>query len=269
MSAVLKPMSLEAFLDWESQQEFKYEFDGFQPVAMTGVSGAHSTIQANLMGLLFNRLRGHHCRAHGSDLKIQVVGRIRYPDAFIVCTPVSSEALVVHDPVVVFEILSPSTSDKDHFEKNLEYRDTPSIERYVMLEQSSRGATVFSRAGDDWVGHVLTGDDDLALPEVGITLSLAELHEGRDVRARLWRGGAGGLTRAATACRLLCQTVAQRSAAADRARTGSPDISGRQRNCQRCRLGGPHERCARYCVVHNSYPHPGVPAKEWCCKGKC
>jgi hypothetical protein len=47
--ALNNPMSLEDFLDWESRQEF-----------------------------LFNRLRGHRCRAHGSDLKIQVVGRIRY-----------------------------------------------------------------------------------------------------------------------------------------------------------------------------------------------
>jgi hypothetical protein len=45
---VLKePMSLEAFLDWESRQEFKYEFDGFQPVAMVGVTTAHwSTIRS-------------------------------------------------------------------------------------------------------------------------------------------------------------------------------------------------------------------------------
>jgi Uma2 family endonuclease len=178
MSAVLKPMTLEAFLDWENQQELKHEFDGFQPVGMTGVTAAHSRIQVNLLGLLFNALRGHRCQPHGSDLKIQVAGRIRYPDAFIVCTQVSSGALVIHDPVVVFEILSPSTSDKDHFEKNLEYRDTPSIQRYVMLEQSRRGATVFSRDGGDWVGHVLTGDDGLALPEVGITLSMAELYEG-------------------------------------------------------------------------------------------
>jgi Uma2 family endonuclease len=178
MSAVLKPMTLEAFLDWEVRQESKFEFDGFHPVGMTGVSAAHSTIQVNLMGLLFNRLRGHRCRVHGSDLKIQVSGRIRYPDAFIVCSPLLPETLVVHDPVVVFEILNPSTSDKDHFEKNLEYRDTPSIERYVMLEQSCRGATVFAREGDDWIGHVLTGDDDLALPEVGITLPMAELYEG-------------------------------------------------------------------------------------------
>jgi Uma2 family endonuclease len=178
MSAVLKPMTLEAFLDWESQQELKYEFDGFQPVAMTGVSAAHSRIQFNLMGLLFIGLRGHRCEGHGSDLKIQVAGRIRYPDAFIVCSPVASGALVVHDPVVVFEILSPSTSDKDHFEKNLEYRDTPSIQRYVMLEQSRRGATVFSQNGDDWVGHVLTGDSTIELPEVELALPLAELYAG-------------------------------------------------------------------------------------------
>jgi Uma2 family endonuclease len=178
MSAVLKPMTLEAFLDWEVRQDSKFEFDGFHPVGMTGVSVAHSTIQANLMGLLFNRLRGHRCRAHGSDLKIQVSGRIRYPDAFIVCSPLSPQTLVVHDPVVVFEILSPSTSDRDHFEKNLEYRDTPSITRYVMLEQSRRGATVFSRERDDWVGHVLTDGHDLEMPEVGITLAMAELYEG-------------------------------------------------------------------------------------------
>ena len=178
MSAVAKRMTLEAFLDWESRQEHKYEFDGFQPVAMTGGTAAHAGIQFNLLGLLFTELRGHRCRGYGSELKIQVAGRIRYPDAFIVCSPVASGATVVHDPVVGFEILSPRTFDVDHFEKNLEYRDTPSIQRYVMLEQSRRGATVFSRDGDDWIGHVLTGDDDLPLPEVGITLAMAELYEG-------------------------------------------------------------------------------------------
>jgi Uma2 family endonuclease len=170
-------MTLEAFLDWENRQELKYEFDGFQPVAMTGGTAAHATIQVNLMGLLFNLLRGHRCRVYGSELKIQVAGRIRYPDAFIVCSPVSSDALVVHEPVVVFEILSPSTSDTDRFEKNWNYRDTPTIQRYVMLEQSRCGATVFARNGEDWAGHVLPGDAALELPEAGITLALAELYE--------------------------------------------------------------------------------------------
>jgi Uma2 family endonuclease len=179
MSAARKEhMSLEAFLDWESRQEFKHEFDGVQPVAMTGVTVAHATIQFNLLGLLFARLRGHRCQAFGSDLKIQVVGRIRYPDAFIVCSPVQPGATVIHDPVVVFEILSPSTSYKDRIEKNWEYRDTPSIQRYVILEQSRPAATVFSRAGDDWVGHILLGETDLPLPEIEMTLPLTELYEG-------------------------------------------------------------------------------------------
>jgi|ERR1700722_5866613 len=130
------------------------------------------------MGLLLIGLRRRVYHGHGSDLKVQVAGRIRYPDAFIVRSPIASRALVVHDPVVVFEILSPGTSDKGHFEKNLEYRDTPSIQRYVMLEQSRRGATVFSRNGDDWFGHVLTGDAMIELPEVELVLPLADLYEG-------------------------------------------------------------------------------------------
>jgi len=103
MSVALKePMTLEAFLDWESRQEFKHEFDGFGPVGTVGVTVAHSAIQANLFGLPVARQRGHRCRAHGSDLKIEVVGRIRYPDAFIVCSPIAAGDTVIRDPVVVF-----------------------------------------------------------------------------------------------------------------------------------------------------------------------
>jgi len=181
MSVALKtPMSLEEFLDWESHQECKYEFDGFQPVAMVGVTVTHSAIQGNLLGLLFNRLRGHRCRAHGSDVKIRVAGRIRYPDAFIVCSPVQRDATVVHDPVVVFEILSPGTSYTDRIEKNREYRATPSIQRYIILEQSRAAATVYARAGADWVADVLIAEGDLAMPEVGISIPLSEIYEGVD-----------------------------------------------------------------------------------------
>jgi Uma2 family endonuclease len=176
--ALNEPMTLETFLDWESRQELKYEFDGCQPVAMTRVTAAHSVIQANLLTLLVSRLRGQPCRAHGSDLKIRVAGRIRYPDAFIVCSPVPSDATVVDDPVAVFEILSPGTSYKDRIEKNREYRATPSIQRYVILEQSRPAATVYTRAGDDWVADFLIQDAPLTMQEVGISIPLIELYEG-------------------------------------------------------------------------------------------
>ncbi len=55
---------------------------------------------------------------------------------------------------------------------------TPSIRRYVMLEQARRAATAFARAGDDWAGHVVTGDAVLAMAEIGVELPLAEVYAG-------------------------------------------------------------------------------------------
>jgi Uma2 family endonuclease len=113
--ALRRPMTMEEFLAWEDRQELRYEFDGFQPLAMNGGTVAHSTIHLNLMGALANRLRGKLCRPHGSHLKIEVAGRIRYPDAFVVCSSAPNNARVVTDPVVIFEILSPSTAHDDVF----------------------------------------------------------------------------------------------------------------------------------------------------------
>ena len=176
--AVPKPMTLEEFLDWESRQEVRYEFDGTQPIAMAGGTAAHTRIQRNLALALGGRLRGKPCEFFGSDLKIEVAGTIRYPDGFVVCSPLANTATVVRDPVVIFEILSPSTSGKDRIIKTREYQATPSVKHYVILEQDRIAATVFTRADDDWITHILLEDANLAMPEIGITLALAELYEG-------------------------------------------------------------------------------------------
>lgn len=105
-------------------------------------------------------------------------GHIRYPDGMVVCSPVDRKATVVHDPVVVFEVLSPSTATNDRIVKAREYQATPSIRRYVMLEQDSVGATVYARAGDVWAHDILVADFILALPEIGVELPLAELYQG-------------------------------------------------------------------------------------------
>jgi Uma2 family endonuclease len=173
-------MSLDEFLDWEDRQELKHEFDGFAPVAMTGGTVAHATIGRNLVTVLVTRLRGKPCQAFGSDLKIQVAGSIRYPDAFVVCSPVAPGAKVISDPVVIFEVLSDSTARTDRRRKDEECRDTPSVLRYVMLEQDSMRATMFAREDGRWVGSILSGEAVLAMPEIGVEVSLAELYEDID-----------------------------------------------------------------------------------------
>jgi Uma2 family endonuclease len=116
----------------------------------------------------------------GNDLKIQVAGRIRYPDGFVHCTPFQADRKLSKEPVVIFEVMSKSTSSTDHITKNNEYAATPSVQRYVILAQDVPGGTMFERIGDDWVGHLLGVDSILRMPEIGIEVPLAEFYEGVD-----------------------------------------------------------------------------------------
>jgi len=177
--AVRKPMSLAEFLEWEDRQELRYEFDGVEPVAMTGGSLRHAAIQRNLAIAVGSRLSGKPCQFFGSDLKIQVgENSSRYPDGIVLCSDMDPSLKIVRNPVVIFEVLSPSTAAKDRIVKAREYQATPSVKRYVMLEQDRIGATVHVRAQDGWSVLVLKDDDILAMPEIGLEIPLAEFYEG-------------------------------------------------------------------------------------------
>jgi Uma2 family endonuclease len=183
--AMQKPWTVERFLDWEARQELRHEFDGVRPEAMTGGTFEHDAIQVNLVRALANRLEGKPCRVHGNSLKIRVMDSIRYPDAFVSCTAMQRGATVVHDPVVIFEILSDSTAHTDRMVKNREYAGTESVRCYVMLEQSSVGGMMFSRgaSGGEWVGRILDADAVIAMPEIGVELPIAELYANLDFSA--------------------------------------------------------------------------------------
>jgi len=180
--ALRQTMTMEQFLAWEDRQELRHEFDGFQPVAMTGGTAAQAAVLRNILVSLTGRLRGQPCQPYGSELKIEVAGRIRYPDAFVVCVPVPPRSTVVTEPVVVFEVLSDSSVNEDLIVKNAEYRATPSIQRYIILQQTDAGAVVFARKGEDWISELVSGADAvIRLPEIGIEVPLAELYIGIDL----------------------------------------------------------------------------------------
>jgi len=171
-----RPMTLEEFLDWERQQELRYEFDGIQPVGMTGGTVAHSVIASNVFQALDARLRDP-CRAFRSDLKVVMQNQVRYPDAIVTCTPVADDADVVPEPIVLFEVLSASTRAVDQTLKAAEYLATPSVQHYVMLQQRQAEAVVLSRTKDGWNEERVLGIDAvLRLPALGVELPMAELY---------------------------------------------------------------------------------------------
>ncbi len=178
-------MTLAEFLAWEARQELRYEFDGVRPVVRNGGTAAHATIQCNLLAALVVRLRGSRCQAYGSQLKLQVAGRIRYPDAFVVSTRLSPLATVVSEPVVVFEVLGDEHAHEDLVVKNAEYCATPSIQCYVVLQQTHANATVFTRKGDDWVTELVNVQHTLNIPEIGIAVPLLEIYVSKEITGEL------------------------------------------------------------------------------------
>ena len=170
------PMTLQEFLAWEARQELRFEFDGVQPIAVVGGTAAQSSIQRNLFMALGVRLRGTICQVYGGILKILVAGHIRYPRAFVSCTRIAPSETIVVDPVVVFEVLGDDNADELLVVKNADYRATPSIQRYVVLQQTHAGATVFTRKGADWVMEIVGQDDTLRMAEIDIEIPIAEIY---------------------------------------------------------------------------------------------
>lgn len=177
-------ISREQFLDWASAREERYEFDGFQPVAMTGGTARHNVIAQNIYFALRTRLRGGGCRPMGPDAGVATVGEaVRYPDALVTCTKFPDTDRLIPGVVVVFEVISPTSGREDRIVKVREYHAVPTVRRYVILEHASVGLTVLARDGadDPWSATTLTVDDTLQMPEIGVEIPVADLYEGTDV----------------------------------------------------------------------------------------
>jgi Uma2 family endonuclease len=186
-------MSRAEFLDWAAAREERYEFDGVQPVATTGGTARHNIIAQNIIFALRTRLAGSACRPLGPDVGIATTeDAVRYPDALVACANFADSERLVPGPVVVFEVLSPTSGGVDRIVKVREYQAVPTIRRYVVLEYCSMGATVFRRdgAGEPWTATTLTAGEILRMPEIGVDIPVVELYDGTEV-SRAADDGAG------------------------------------------------------------------------------
>jgi Uma2 family endonuclease len=176
-------MTRDQFFDWAETQRARYEFDGFQPVAMTGGNLNHNRIAFNIHTALRGRLKGSGCEPFGVDAGVATTGdTVRYPDAVVTCSPANGASRLVPNPVVVFEVISPTSGHVDRIVKVREYGAVDSIRRYVIVESASVGLTMHERqaAGQRWTVTTVMADDLLPLPEIGVEVPVAELYEGVD-----------------------------------------------------------------------------------------
>jgi Uma2 family endonuclease len=183
--ALQKPrMTREQFFAWAQRQDARYEFDGFQPVAMTGGTLGHNRMTNNIHRALFAALRGSGCEPFGPDAGVATIGDVvRYPDVVVTCTKTPGTSLLIENPVVIFEVVSPTSGRTDRIIKLREYGTVPSIRRYVILEYSGIGLTVFERSTPDegWRATALAAEDILRMPEICIEIPVTQFYENIDL----------------------------------------------------------------------------------------
>ncbi|MCA9545747.1 MAG: Uma2 family endonuclease [Myxococcales bacterium] len=176
-------MTLAEFLAWEKAQapDQKFEFVNGEPYAMAGGTARHAAIAVNLNGLLFAALRGRPCRPTNSDQKVYVelTDSLLLPDLTVVCGDfqfAEPDPEAVTNPVVVFEVLSPSTASYDRGAKFEHYRRLPSLQAYVLVDSTAQHITLHTRQGDAWLRRDLESGR-LPLDALSLSLAFADIYD--------------------------------------------------------------------------------------------
>lgn len=164
-------------------QEQRSELWCGEVFAMTGASWAHNVITTNLVVALELGMKGKGCRALSSDLKVHVPRKqgFVYPDVVVVCGPRFHDEQhdVVENPVLIAEVLSPSTERFDRGDKFDGYRSVPSIQQIVLLSQTHRLVEHYARLEDSsWRLRVYEGDARVDLQPLAPPVALETLYEG-------------------------------------------------------------------------------------------
>lgn len=179
--AVRKKMTVEEFFQWQLGQDRNYELVDGVPVltvkAMTGATSRHDTVTVNTIILLGNQLRGKPCRPRTSDQSVRTFRGTRRPDISVECGRPDDRAMAVDEPRVVIEILSPSTTRYDRFQKLEEYKQHEAIRVILLIDTEQPRATVWRRGENGWSHSELEGlEAVIELPEIEAALPLAELY---------------------------------------------------------------------------------------------
>ncbi|MGB4058861.1 MAG: Uma2 family endonuclease [Burkholderiaceae bacterium] len=186
------PFSADDFLAWDANQIERHEFVDGEVFAMAGGEDRHASVSGNLFASLHSHLKGSRCRVYMNDVKLQVAAAnaFFYPDVFVTCSERdAANRLVKQEPLLVVEVLSPSTAAYDRGDKFASYRLCPTLAEYAVIDIDRRAVDLFRKNTEGlWVLHPLVGNATLTLTSVDHALALGELFadlEGDDASLRL------------------------------------------------------------------------------------
>ncbi len=185
MNSAVRPlmqMTEAEYIAWERQQPERHEYWRGEVFSQAGGTRRHSLVGTNAARAIGNLLQGHDCQAHGSDMRVHIeaTGYHAYPDVSVVCPPFEGDAEdEISNPVLVVEVLSPSTADFDRGGKFGHYRQIPSLQEYLVLWQDEPRAEQHTRTEDGlWLLREVVGmDQSLRLASLNKQLALRDVYD--------------------------------------------------------------------------------------------
>ena len=180
--------SAAEYLALEEEAEYRSEYYQGEIFAMSGGSANHNRIAGNLFVALRSALRGKPCEAFINDMRLQVKRHhlYTYPDVMVVCGKIEfaqGRNDTVANPILIVEVLSPSTEAYDRGKKFVNYQSIPELRDYVIVSHRERRIDHYRRAeGGEWiVATHTTLDSRIALTGLDGTLTLGDIYDGVDL----------------------------------------------------------------------------------------
>lgn len=175
--------TVEEYLAFEREREEKHEYIDGEVVMMVGGSSNHSLIIGNIHASLHTQLRQKPCLVYTGDMRVRITKtHYTYPDITVVCgTPELEDGRndTLLNPMLLVEVLSPSTESYDRGLKFHRYRTLKSFQTYVLISQYNPHVEVFTRTQNDlWLlSDIADIKGSIELPSIGCTLVLADVYE--------------------------------------------------------------------------------------------
>ena len=159
------------------------EYINGEVINMSGASLAHNLITGNIFGQLYTRLRGGRCIVFANEMRVSIATAKSYfyPDVSVVCEEPRFEDDVFDtllNPIVIVEVLSPSTEAYDRGEKFAHYRQLPSLQEYILVAQDQIRVEHYRRQERQWIFTDFGMHDEvLSLPSLQCELPLPDIYE--------------------------------------------------------------------------------------------
>ena len=171
----------EEYIAQERKALHKSEYLSGQIFAMSGASRAHSLITSNISNRLYNQLMASDCEVHSSDMRVQPSPTAYfYPDVLVACgEPRFADDVfdTLLNPIVIVEVLSPSTAAYDRGEKFEHYQQLTSLQDYILVSQNRFCVEHYRRQGEQWEHTEFREPEEvLSLISIGCEIVLRDIY---------------------------------------------------------------------------------------------